>query len=101
MPGSAMLACLGAMRAGIGKLAVATSPFASSIIASRVPECTYVHNGLTRIAEGMTLEGYRAVAIGPGLDDESLVEKALNSLWESDLPIILDAGALQKTEVSN
>ena len=46
MPGSAMLASLGAMRAGIGKLAVATTPFASSIIATRVPECTYVHNGL-------------------------------------------------------
>ena len=50
MPGSAMLACLGAMRAGIGKLAVATTPFASSIIATRVPECTYVHNGLERVA---------------------------------------------------
>lgn len=96
MPGSAMLACLGAMRAGIGKLAVATSPFASSIIATRVPECTYVHNGLKRIGEGMVVDGYSAVAIGPGLEDEDLIDKALKSLWESHLPIILDAGALKK-----
>lgn len=96
MPGSAMLACLGAMRAGIGKLAVATSSFASSIIATRVPECIYVHNGLERIAEGMVLNGYKAVAIGPGLENEELIEKALKTLWKSDFPIILDAGALKK-----
>ena len=101
MPGSAMLACLGAMRSGIGKLAVATSPFASSIIASRVPECTYVHNGLERLSQGMTLDGYKAVAIGPGLEDEDLIEKALETLWESSLPIILDAGALRKRNYPN
>lgn len=101
MPGSAMLACLGAMRAGIGKLAVATSPFASSIIATRVPECTYVHNGLERIGEGMALDGYKAVAIGPGLEHEDLIEKALTTLWKSDLPIILDAGALKKRKYPN
>ena len=101
MPGSAMLACLGAMRSGIGKLAVATSPFASSIIATRVPECTYVHNGLERLAQGMTLDGYKAVAIGPGLENEDLIEKALETLWKSYLPIILDAGALKKRNYPN
>lgn len=101
MPGSAMLSCLGAMRAGIGKLAVATSPFASSIIATRVPECTYVHNGLKRIAEDMALEGYKAVAMGPGLEDENLIEQALSNLLESNLPIILDAGALKKRNYPN
>ncbi len=101
MPGSAMLACLGAMRSGIGKLAVATSPFASSIIATRVPECTYVHNGLERLAQGMTLDGYKAVAIGPGLENEDLIEKALETLWESCLPIILDAGALKRRNYPN
>ena len=101
MPGSAMLASLGAMRAGIGKLAVATSPFASSIIATRVPECTYVHNGLERIAEGMLVDGYSAVAIGSGIKEEELIEKALLTLWGSNLPIILDAGALKKRDYPN
>lgn len=101
MPGSAMLASLGAMRAGIGKLAVATSPFASSIIATRVPECTYVHNGLERLAQGMKLDGYKAVAIGPGLEDEALIEAALQTIWESNLPVVLDAGALKKRKYPN
>lgn len=96
MPGSAMLASLGAMRAGIGKLTVATTPFASSIIAARVPECTYSHDGLKKLSEGHLLDGFQAVAIGPGLEDEEKMEKALHTLWSSDLPIILDAGALKK-----
>ena len=95
MPGSAMLASLGAMRAGIGKLAVATTPFASSIIASRVPECTYVPNGLKSLSEGYKLEGYQAVAIGPGLEDAETIEKALQTLWEMDVPVVVDAGALK------
>ncbi len=41
MPGSAMLSGIGAMRSGIGKLVIATSPFASSIICTRLPEATY------------------------------------------------------------
>lgn len=98
MPGSVMLASLGAMRAGIGKLAVATTSFVTSIMATRVPECTYVHNGLNLLATGHKLEGYKAVAIGPGLEDAEVVEKALQTLWNSELPLILDAGALQKRE---
>lgn len=101
MPGSAMLASLGAMRAGIGKLAVATTSFASSIIATRVPECTYVHDGLTKVAEGMQLDEYKAVAMGPGLADEEAIERALQTLWASDLPLILDAGALTKRRYPN
>ena len=96
MPGSAMLASLGAMRAGIGKLTVATSSFASSIIAGRVPECTYLHDGIQKIASGFVPKGIKAVAIGPGLEDEDLVDKALQTLFTTKLPIVLDAGALQK-----
>lgn len=96
MPGSAMLASLGAMRAGIGKLAVATTPFVSSIIAARVPECTYVHHGLTTIAEGKIVDHYKAVAIGPGLNEEEMIDKALHSLWDCNFPIIIDASALKK-----
>ena len=49
----------------------------------------------------MKLDGYKAVAIGPGLDDEEQVDQALHTLWESNLPIILDAGALKKREYPN
>ncbi|WP_110926360.1 NAD(P)H-hydrate dehydratase [Bacillus massiliglaciei] len=96
MPGSAMLAGLGAMRSGIGKMTVATTKFVSSIIAGRVPECTFLQDGLEQIAEGSLPEGFRAAAIGPGLADEQLIERAVSHLLRSDLPLVLDAGAIRR-----
>ncbi len=96
MPGSAVLASLGAMRSGIGKLMVATSKKARSIIAGRVPECTYMHKGLKQLEKGVIPEGVAAAAIGPGLDDEQMIERALQTLFNSSLPLVLDAGALKE-----
>ena len=96
MPGSAVLASLGAMKAGIGKLVVATSKKTRSIIAGRVPECTYMHKGLKQLAKGVIPEGIAAAAIGPGLDDEQLIEQAVQTLFNSSLPLVLDAGALKE-----
>lgn len=101
MPGSAMLASLAAMRSGIGKLTVATTRFASGLIAGRVPECTFLHGGLEKIADGEMPKGMKSVAIGPGLDDEVMIDRALNELLKSDLPIIIDAGALKKHSYPN
>lgn len=98
MPGSAMLASLAAMRSGIGKLTVATTRFASAIIASRVPECTFLHDGLEKVAAGAMPKGIRGVAIGPGLDNEEKIERALHEVMKRDLPIIIDAGALKKRD---
>jgi len=94
MPGSAMLSGIGSMRCGIGKLIIATSTFASSIICTRLPEATYIHNGLEKIANRYLPEKIKAVAIGPGLNDQTLIEKALNNLFASNLPVIIDASAL-------
>lgn len=96
MPGSAMLASLAAMRSGIGKLTVATTKFASGIIASRVPECTFIHDGLEKVADGKIPKGMKGVAIGPGLDNEEKIDQALEEIFKSDLPIIIDAGALKE-----
>ncbi|OIK10486.1 NAD(P)H-hydrate dehydratase [Bacillus sp. MUM 13] len=96
MPGSAMLASLGAMRSGIGKLVVGTTRFASGIISARVPECTFVHDGLKKAAAGDLPKGIKAAAIGPGLDDQENIEEALRHLFAGNLPIILDAGALKE-----
>lgn len=96
MPGSAMLASLAAMRSGIGKLTVATTKFASGIIASRVPECTFIHDGLEKVAAGEIPKGMKGVAIGPGLDNEDKIDQALEGIFKSDLPIIIDAGALKE-----
>ncbi len=95
MPGSAMLAALGAMRAGIGKLTIGTTRHAAGIIAGRVPECTYMLEGLEAVRSGESLGAFSAAAIGPGLLDEDSVEEALHLLFEEDFPIIIDAGALK------
>lgn len=98
MPGSALLAALAAMRSGIGKLTVATTPFASAIIAAKVPECTFIHNGLEQIADGQIPQKIKAAAVGPGLTDQVKINKALKQLFEEKIPLILDAGALKKRE---
>lgn len=99
MPGSAMLASLAAMRSGIGKLTVATSRFAASIIAGRVPECTYLLDGLDKIADGVLPKGMKAAAIGPGLDEPEKIDRALDVLFQSGLPLVIDAGALKASSL--
>ncbi|MGN1402301.1 MAG: NAD(P)H-hydrate dehydratase [Bacillus sp. (in: firmicutes)] len=96
MPGSAMLASIGSMRSGIGKLVVATSRFAASIIAGQVPECTYLLDGLHETANGRIPRGVKAAAIGPGLSDIEQIDKALESLTSGEIPVLIDAGALYR-----
>jgi len=94
MPGSMLLAAMGAMHLGVGKLIIGTTKFAASIACSNLPEATYWFNGLEKCANGEFPEDIRACAIGPGISNKSLVEKAVNHLMERDIPLVLDAGAL-------
>lgn len=96
MPGSAVLAAKGALRAGIGKLIVGSSRFAVSIIAGQVPEATYQIDGLKKVSNGHVPEKIQACAIGPGIENKELIESALNKLYTLNCPLVLDAGALQK-----
>ncbi|WP_062357091.1 bifunctional ADP-dependent NAD(P)H-hydrate dehydratase/NAD(P)H-hydrate epimerase [Bacillus kwashiorkori] len=94
MPGSAALSSLGALKSGIGKLMIGTTKFVSSIISPQVPEATFWFNGLEKVANGELLTTIDAVAIGPGIVDKDLVEKALKYLLNQHFPLIVDAGAL-------
>lgn len=97
MPGAALLAGLGAMRSGAGKLVIATEAEAMAMIVPRLPEATYLQNGRQRIAEQMaSVDAYRAAAIGPGTEPDALTEDALSVLQESSMPLIIDAGALSR-----
>ncbi|MGB6407108.1 MAG: NAD(P)H-hydrate dehydratase [Planococcus donghaensis] len=97
MPGAAMLAGLGAMRSGVGKLVIATAPEAVAMVVSRLPEATFLPDGLMQIAQRQTsIEHYRAAALGPGTEPDELTEMALQVLLESPLPVVLDAGALSE-----
>lgn len=97
MPGAALLAGLGAMRSGVGKLVIATEAEAMAMIVPRLPEATYLQNGLQRIAgHKAPVDSYRAAAIGPGTDPGTLTEDALSVLLESPMPLVIDAGALSR-----
>lgn len=97
MPGAALLAALGTMRSGVGKLVIATEAEVVAMIVSQLPEATYVQNGLQQIAEKKTpIDSYRAIAIGPGTNPDALTEDAVSTLLDSQAPVILDAGALSK-----
>lgn len=99
MPGCAILSGLGAMRSGIGKLTIATDQRVSNIICQRLPEATYWYQPLQKLKENKQLSSMKAAAMGPGLDHDAQLEDKVQVLLEqSDLPLILDAAALQKRE---
>ncbi|UKS56907.1 NAD(P)H-hydrate dehydratase [Exiguobacterium acetylicum] len=93
MPGSIQLATRSALRTGVGKLQVATTALAKQGIIVQAPEAMVIDQTLSAIQD--MLPSISAVGIGPGLSQES-VETWVDYLLESDLPVILDAGALIK-----
>lgn len=97
MPGCAMMAGKGAMRAGIGKLTIATDPEVAAICCHSLPEATYWYDSLSGLEDSRQLENYRAVAIGPGLTPDERLESLIQALLNhSSIPLILDAGALSQ-----
>src|SRR5699024_12731181 len=55
---------------------------------------TYVEGGLGAIAKGHLPEKVSAIGIGPGLDDTEQIQNALYHLMKTDIPLVVDAGAL-------
>lgn len=97
MPGAALLAGLAAMRSGIGKLEIATDPEVIGHIVPILPEATYIRSGIEQIVTGkIGLDPYKAMAIGPGISPDSMTEIVVQTLLETDRPIVLDAGALSE-----
>src|SRR5699024_261427 len=94
MPGSAILSAIGAIRSGTGKLIMATSSSVAAALASVVAEATFMLPGLLRISEGEIPKKLAAIGIGPGLTDEALIARALESLQDEPVPLVIDAGAL-------
>lgn len=94
MPGSAALAAIGALRFGVGKLAVATTRLASSIIGVHAPEATFIFDDPTII----DFFGYAAIGVGPGCVPNDRIEKSITKALQSPCPVILDAGALNRRD---
>jgi hydroxyethylthiazole kinase-like uncharacterized protein yjeF len=105
MPGAIILAATAALRAGAGKLTVATGTSVATVVALAMPEARVL--GLEETARGGLAEAaidrldpiadqVCAVLIGPGMEDAQatalLVDKLLPRL--NGVPVILDACAM-------
>jgi hydroxyethylthiazole kinase-like uncharacterized protein yjeF len=107
VPGAILLAGLGALRAGAGRLQIATSVSNASALAVSVPEALVL--GLAETPSGSLkseaitslkplLERADCVLIGSGLNDDEETSNLTNSVLKSakpDLRLIVDAGAIR------
>lgn len=105
MPGAVILAATAAMRAGAGKLAIATGDSVAQLVALAIPESRVI--GLTETGEGgiataaaAALESMQgrldAVLIGPGVLDEPAICDFVHALLPmlDGVNVILDAAAM-------
>jgi ADP-dependent NAD(P)H-hydrate dehydratase len=107
MPGAVILAAVAALRAGAGKLTVATGNSVAQLVALAIPESRVL--GLAENeAGGFTVEAVaaldpladriNAILIGPGMQDEEatarLVHALLPRLQGSNTSVLLDANAM-------
>ncbi|HEX7224368.1 MAG TPA: NAD(P)H-hydrate dehydratase [Candidatus Limnocylindria bacterium] len=103
-PGAALLAALGAMRAGAGVVRVATSESVAARVAGAIPELTWMT--LDEEAPGLiapsgwrrvTTEaaGYDAVVVGPGLGSQPATQRRVRGLVSAlSSPTVVDADGL-------
>jgi hydroxyethylthiazole kinase-like uncharacterized protein yjeF len=108
VPGAALLAGTGALRAGAGRLQIATSESNASALAVAIPEAlvrglpnalagTFGPQAITSLEP--LLEQADSILIGPGLNDSEelaeLVAKVLE-VARPELTLIFDAGAIKR-----
>lgn len=103
-PGAAVLAALGAMRAGAGVVRVATADSVAARLAGTVPELTWM--ALDEEAPGLIAPGgwrrvttearnYDALVIGPGLGRQPATQRRTRQLiGAAGLPMVVDADGL-------
>jgi hydroxyethylthiazole kinase-like uncharacterized protein yjeF len=103
-PGAVVLAGVAALRAGAGKLQVATGASNAALVASSLPEARVFALPETRAgkltkAACARLEEHlgkaQCVCVGPGMiEDESVARFVEATLRICDAPVVLDAGAV-------
>jgi hydroxyethylthiazole kinase-like uncharacterized protein yjeF len=105
LAGAALLAGLGGLRAGAGKLQIATAQCVAIPLSIAVPEARVI--GLAETEEGCiaqsetsrlleTIDGAQAVLLGSGLQHGAALDDLLDRLFAVRLqvPLVLDAAAL-------
>lgn len=104
-PGAVVLAGLAALRAGAGKLQVATVESNAALIASSLPEARVFALPETRAGKlskaacarlAEHLEKAQCVCVGPGMIEDESVERFVGATLSMcrDVPVVLDAGAV-------
>ncbi|WP_240318591.1 NAD(P)H-hydrate dehydratase [Lysobacter sp. TY2-98] len=105
MPGAALLSAVAALRAGAGKLQVATCASAAPLVAAAVPESRVValpetRSGALATAARTRIEAMSehadAIVVGPGLLESDAMARMLGG-WLAALPavpVVIDAAAL-------
>jgi hydroxyethylthiazole kinase-like uncharacterized protein yjeF len=107
VPGAALLAATAAMRAGAGKLRIATVESAAMAIAAAMPEAMVY--GLAQAQDGgfarSAIEGIvdaasnvDAVVAGPGVKRSHLCRRLADALLETDAALALDVSLLETLE---
>ena len=102
VPGAALLAAEAALRAGAGKLQIATVRSCATALGVAVPEALVI--GLPEDASGeiapgspalqQALEQCDAVLIGPGMSATPFLTRLTARLHQMEATVVLDAGAL-------
>ena len=91
VPGAAILAGVAALRAGAGKLQIATEESVAAVIGAAVPEARIVSGSpLAHVAEAQSVTLGCGMTPGPGLD--RLLAELLGC--GAAIPLVLDAAAL-------
>ncbi len=95
MPGAAVLSAIACMRSGVGKLEVGTEESVIPYVIQHLPETTFVPGFYERLSN-LSYDQYRVLAAGPGREADDETEQTVEAFLKTDLPIVLDAGALSK-----
>jgi ADP-dependent NAD(P)H-hydrate dehydratase len=104
VPGAALLAATAAMRAGAGKLKIATVKSAAMPLAVAMPEAMVF--GLAEASDGGFADGavdqiaeagreVDAVVAGPGVKPSDMCKRMADALLESDAALVLDVALLE------
>ncbi|MEM0954071.1 MAG: NAD(P)H-hydrate dehydratase [Pseudomonadota bacterium] len=93
MAGAAIMAAEAAGRTGAGLVSAATRAIHVPALAARRPE-VMAHGVEARAELEQLLTAATAVAVGPGLGKGAWAEQMLQLCLESDLPMVIDADAL-------
>lgn len=96
MMGAAILSAKGALRSGVGKVAIHSPRCGFSVLQTAVPEALYSDDtDNLEITDIKLRHNYNAIAIGPGIGtSEKTIDALENFLRATDKPVVLDADAL-------